>query len=98
MEDSEAKDAGYSLCPRCYRAVPKLAKEQFCQNCGEAMLQNCYHCNAPINSPYARFCTQCGQSLTYRVQGIGNIEVTSKVNFQKRPTKGLQRIRGAAQK
>lgn len=59
------EEATYSLCPRCYRAVPKSAKERFCVSCGEAMLQQCPHCKSPIHSPYARYCNHCGKSLNH---------------------------------
>ena len=57
-------EATYSLCPRCYRAVPRRAGERFCISCGEALVQHCAHCQAAIRSPYARFCDSCGKPLT----------------------------------
>lgn len=57
------KTLEYALCPKCWRAVPKQTGEQFCPNDGTPLLSACPHCQAPITSPYARYCTRCGQAL-----------------------------------
>jgi len=55
----------YSLCPRCYRAVPASANERYCPNDGTELLTACSRCRAPITSPYVRYCTNCGALLAY---------------------------------
>lgn len=50
----------YRLCPKCLRSVPGAANERFCIQCGTPMLEACPKCKAPITSPYARFCGECG--------------------------------------
>ncbi|WP_041652210.1 double zinc ribbon domain-containing protein [Allomeiothermus silvanus] len=53
----------YRICPRCARAVPASTKERYCLNDGERLLEVCPRCQAPITSPYARFCSTCGLEL-----------------------------------
>jgi predicted RNA-binding Zn-ribbon protein involved in translation (DUF1610 family) len=53
----------YHLCPHCFRAVPQTAAEYHCPNDGSLLLTACPECSAPIASPYARYCTTCGQSF-----------------------------------
>ncbi|MCA9836147.1 MAG: zinc ribbon domain-containing protein [Trueperaceae bacterium] len=53
----------YHLCPRCGRATPAAAKEQFCPNDGSKLLSSCPACGSSITSPYNLFCTGCGQSF-----------------------------------
>jgi hypothetical protein len=50
----------YHLCPRCWRAVPVASSEHYCPNDGASLLTACPRCDAPILSPYSRFCVQCG--------------------------------------
>ncbi|MDX2008123.1 MAG: zinc ribbon domain-containing protein [Meiothermus sp.] len=56
----------YRLCPKCLRGVPLAVNERFCIQCGTPMTTACPRCQAPITSPYARFCGGCG--LEYRQQ------------------------------
>lgn len=53
----------YRLCPRCFRAVPVASGEKYCPNDGTRLLEACPRCQAPITSPYARFCVVCGQGF-----------------------------------
>ena len=53
----------YRICPRCARAVPIESEEKYCINDGTEMTEQCQVCQAPIMSPYARNCAQCGQPL-----------------------------------
>jgi uncharacterized C2H2 Zn-finger protein len=50
----------YRVCPRCARAVPARAKELYCINDGEKLLETCPSCGAKITNPYARHCAACG--------------------------------------
>lgn len=59
----EGQQGTYRLCPACGRAVPIRVLEHHCPNDGSPMLQACPACQAPITSPYARYCTRCGSSL-----------------------------------
>ena len=52
--------ATYRMCPRCGRAVPTSAQEQFCSNDGVRLLERCTECQAEIRSPDAQFCAACG--------------------------------------
>lgn len=54
----------FALCPRCFRAVPRHSGEHYCSNDGLRLLLACPACAAPIRSPVARYCTQCGANLT----------------------------------
>lgn len=54
----------YRLCPVCLRAVPTRSPERFCVNDGARLLERCPACEAPITSPYARHCGECGVNLT----------------------------------
>ncbi len=54
----------YRVCPKCARAVPLVSGEKFCSNDGEKLLEACPKCNSPITSPYARFCSSCGQDFS----------------------------------
>ena len=56
-------DVSYRLCPRCGRAVPAASSERYCINDGARLLDACPTCQAPIVSPYARHCGQCGVNL-----------------------------------
>ncbi|WP_423775865.1 double zinc ribbon domain-containing protein [Allomeiothermus silvanus] len=53
----------YRLCPRCFRAVPAASEERYCPNDGTPLLLACPRCQAPITSPYARYCVVCGQGF-----------------------------------
>lgn len=53
----------YRLCPSCARAVPVSSPEHYCINDGNWLIDACPLCSAPISSPYARFCANCGESL-----------------------------------
>lgn len=53
----------YHLCPHCARAVPASSGEQFCTNDGIKLLTFCPSCAQAISSPYAHFCSRCGQTL-----------------------------------
>lgn len=59
----------YHLCPHCLRAVPEAAGEVYCPNDGTPLLSACPHCDAPISSPYARFCVVCGRAYTLEEGG-----------------------------
>jgi predicted nucleic acid-binding Zn ribbon protein len=50
----------YRICPKCARAVPLESGEKFCSNDGTKLLEACASCQAPITTPYARFCSKCG--------------------------------------
>ena len=51
----------FHLCPSCFRAVPAAAGEHYCPNDGTALLSACPACDAPIASPYAMYCIECGR-------------------------------------
>lgn len=54
----------YHLCPHCGRATPAAARESYCPNDGTKLLSACPACQAPITSPFSRFCTNCGQAFS----------------------------------
>lgn len=56
-------EARYHLCPRCGRATPEAALEAYCPNDGTRLLASCPACDAPITSPFGRYCTRCGHDL-----------------------------------
>lgn len=58
----------YHLCPTCGRATPADLAEQHCPNDGSRLLTACPGCHAPITTPYARYCTNCGRELLRRVE------------------------------
>jgi hypothetical protein len=60
----KTKELHYHLCPLCYRATPAQAKESFCPNDGTRLLTACQTCGSSIASPYSRFCSACGKSLS----------------------------------
>lgn len=70
-ERLEAGDppVAYHLCPRCSRATPSAAGEDFCPNDGTRMLHVCPGCGAPITSPFAEYCTKCGAPLLAGEEG-----------------------------
>ncbi|MBB5376178.1 putative amidophosphoribosyltransferase [Deinococcus metalli] len=53
----------YRLCPRCGRALPSVSEERYCPHDGARLIGHCPGCHADITSPYARYCTRCGQEL-----------------------------------
>ena len=53
----------YRICPKCARAVPLESQEFFCSNDGTKLLEACASCQAPITTPYARFCSSCGSEF-----------------------------------
>lgn len=55
----------YRICPCCTRAVPVESGEKYCINDGTAMLEQCRTCQAPILSPYAQNCFQCGLAFEF---------------------------------
>lgn len=61
----------YHLCPRCGRATPAAAREAYCPNDGTRLLASCPRCDAPIGSPFGRYCTACGHDLR---AGVGQEE------------------------
>ncbi len=56
----------YHLCPICGRATPAELAEKHCPNDGSRLLTACPTCNAAITTPYARYCTRCGQGLLHQ--------------------------------
>lgn len=74
--------AQYRICPRCSRAVPVHAKEQFCINDGVLLLEKCPKCQTKIYSPYTRHCAKCGfafeQVLTGSVTETSQIQTRGK--------------------
>lgn len=63
MEGAATTKTTYHLCPHCLRATPAVAGERFCPNDGTLMVTGCSRCNAPVTSPYDRYCTACGNPL-----------------------------------
>jgi hypothetical protein len=59
----KTKPLTYLLCPKCQRTLPVTSKERYCPYDGSRMLCACPPCGAEINSPYSRFCTNCGETL-----------------------------------
>lgn len=56
----------YHLCPKCGRATPSALGERHCPNDGRRLLSACPKCRAAITTPYARYCTRCGEDLLSR--------------------------------
>ncbi|MCB2206628.1 zinc ribbon domain-containing protein [bacterium] len=54
----------YKLCPLCGHFVHIHFPDKYCIACGTKLIDSCTSCNAPIESPVARFCPQCGGGLT----------------------------------
>lgn len=60
------RGATYHVCPTCARSVHASAAEHYCPNDGTKLLIACPACGTSIRTPYARFCTHCGEALTQR--------------------------------
>lgn len=64
MDQSDSRPSvAYRLCPRCFRATPRAARETYCPNDGWVMLEACPGCGADITSPYGRYCPTCGHAF-----------------------------------
>jgi|GEM_PF-1886176 len=51
----------YKICPKCNHYCHINEPDQFCQFCGEKLIEACPNCKAPITVPYASFCKICGE-------------------------------------
>ena len=60
-ENKERSGDLYKLCPRCGNFSHINEKQNFCQVCGELLIDKCPHCREPIYYPTARFCPVCGE-------------------------------------
>ncbi|WP_373292190.1 double zinc ribbon domain-containing protein [Deinococcus ruber] len=63
--------ASYRICPRCWRAVPATSTERYCPNDGTPLVGPCPRCHAEIHSPYARFCSICGEAFEHYTEKGG---------------------------